>query len=913
MNLFELAIVVSAVDKATATLQGVKNGVAAVASAGEKMRAWGQQAQVGGALMSGASQKIIAGFESIVAPANDVEDSLTKVRTVLTPMSGTMTQALGKMQNAALDWSSAHTDAASKFLDTTYMMISAGLNETASVEATRTAMTVAKATMGEATEAANIIGTAYNNMADKTKPASDEIGRLGDIITKTQQNFQFANMGQLAQGLQAAMGSAIASRVEFSQLNATIGLLNNKGVQGAEAGTALSMAMSKMAGASKAVGFEMAKTKDGGLDLVGTITNIEKKFGAASAMSEATKAKLKTAFGEEVWNKINVLVGSSAELADGLGKVRDSAGAAATAAALMTGTGSGKMAIMQNQLVGLKVVLADQLRPSIEAVAGHTANAIAAFMGFAKAHPELIRTAGTIAMVAAAVMGVVGPILMFVGGIGMIGGYVASGAAMLASFGGALLGLIPGIISATVAAWGFAAALLANPITWIVLAVVAAAALIYIYWDPIKKFFIAMWAVIKAAFVSAWAATVSAWNGGVAWFSNLWASIKGAFLSAWGAIAGAWNGVVGFFLGIWNNIKSAFQESFIKGVIAVWSYFSPIGLLIRAFAAVWPWLQGLGPKVLNAFAALGGMIVGFYASIGRAALGLLAQAWSAIRSAWSGVVGWFQALPGRVMAGLQALGMAAVMLLASVGARIVAALTAAFTWYISLPGRILSALMGLPAMVGGVFVSVKDWVFGVLSSIAARLAGFFLGGIRNDLNAVLAWLSSFSLFQAGMNVLNTLTAGIKAAANAPIEAVMAVVTKVRALLPFSPAKAGPLKDLHRVRLIETIAETVRAAPLVAAVSGAAAMAVGAMPRATIPAIAPMSITTSGPSTRQGATRPPDGGDAPGDGAISVNFYISGNADASTVASLERWARDNGRLLHSVVKQADERDKRSNLG
>jgi hypothetical protein len=36
-----------------------------------------------------------------------------------------------------------------------------------------------------------------------------------------------------------------------------------------------------------------------------------------------------------------------------------------------------------------------------------------------------------------------------------------------------------------------------------------------------------------------------------------------------------------------------------------------------------------------------------------------------------------------------------------------------------------------------------------------------------------------------------------------------MVGKIRDYLPFSPAKAGPLRDIHRVKIVETIAQSVK--------------------------------------------------------------------------------------------------------
>ena len=67
--------------------------------------------------------------------------------------------------------------------------------------------------------------------------------------------------------------------------------------------------------------------------------------------------------------------------------------------------------------------------------------------------------------------------------------------------------------------------------------------------------------------------------------------------------------------------------------------------------------------------------------------------------------------------------------------------------------------------------------------------------------------------------------GIKSMASKPIQAIQDVVKKIREYLPFSPAKRGPLMDLHRVKIVETIAQAIKPAPLVRAmqVTTAAAM------------------------------------------------------------------------------------------
>lgn len=79
-------------------------------------------------------------------------------------------------------------------------------------------------------------------------------------------------------------------------------------------------------------------------------------------------------------------------------------------------------------------------------------------------------------------------------------------------------------------------------------------------------------------------------------------------------------------------------------------------------------------------------------------------------------------------------------------------------------------------------------------------------------------------FDAGKNMVKSIWEGIKSFAHKPIDAIKGMVSKIRNLLPFSPAKDGPLKDIHRIRLVETIADSIKPDSLVKAMKVTAASA-----------------------------------------------------------------------------------------
>lgn len=78
---------------------------------------------------------------------------------------------------------------------------------------------------------------------------------------------------------------------------------------------------------------------------------------------------------------------------------------------------------------------------------------------------------------------------------------------------------------------------------------------------------------------------------------------------------------------------------------------------------------------------------------------------------------------------------------------------------------------------------------------------------------VSAWLGGLSLFEAGRAILATLGEGIRAAGGLVGDAVRAVFAKVRDLLPFSDARAGPLSTLTASggQLVTTLGAGIRRA------------------------------------------------------------------------------------------------------
>lgn len=435
-QVMKLSIMYTVIDKATEPIRKLKNTLTnfeKFAQNGRGMQEWGTRLGMTAAVVSATSDKMNGYVSSLKQPYMEVEDALLALQTVTTSSYGDMQKSMQMTQKSAIEWSKKHRDSAAQYIQTTYQMASAGLNDVQAIAATETAMRTARATMGDSAEAAGLIAVAYNNMGDKSKDAQKEIGKLGDIITKTQQAFQIKNLNQLSEGLKYAIPTALQFGQSFEEINVAVGALNNAGLTGGQAGTAYAAAMRQMNKASSELGFEIARSASGGIDFIATLENINNTYGSFKDMAPEVQEAFKAAFGDEGLRTISLLAGKTADMRKQMDAVHGSLGAAAEAQGIMEGSQSSKMQIAANKLDAVKINFAEKLVES-----GTVANTIipkfadlVAWVGdlaisFAEANPNLTAMIMFIFMLTAGVLAIGAPLLMAVSGIVAFGGTCVS-------------------------------------------------------------------------------------------------------------------------------------------------------------------------------------------------------------------------------------------------------------------------------------------------------------------------------------------------------------------------------------------------------------------------------------------------------------------------------------------------------
>lgn len=217
-----------------------------------------------------------------------------------------------------------------------------------------------------------------------------------------------------------------------------------------------------------------------------------------------------------------------------------------------------------------------------------------------------------------------------------------------------VLGVLAGFIGVTLVAafaswavsiWASTIALLANPITWIVLLVVGLIAAIVLL---VKN-----WDVVTEAMGKAWEWLKDIWSTAVEavkeWTKGLWESISGAFKTGvetakrwmqnvWDFIKKVWQWTpVGLIVSNWDKIVGAFRDGIdkVKGwlqnvwdfIKKVWSY-TPIGMITSNWG-----------KIMDFFREVPGKIGKFFSKVKDLITRPFKAAFNAVASLWNNSVG----------------------------------------------------------------------------------------------------------------------------------------------------------------------------------------------------------------------------------------------------------------------------------
>lgn len=465
-------------------------------------------------------------------------------------------------------------------------MAQAGFGKDEIMNALGPVMQLAAATGSDLTKTADIA----SNIMGAFEIGADEMPRVADVLTMAANSFN-VDLGMLGETMKYLAPVANKLGMSMEEATAMTGLLGNVGIQGSQAGNALK----SMAGSLAAPN----KKKDAILDKLGI--NAKDGDGNLRAMPELmlelqkkTKgmgnadltAMFKTLFGEEFYGPAMEIVSKGGDVLDKAVKdMYESQGAAAEAERIRLDNLQGDFTKFGSAAEGISIKLGKSMDPIYRKLMGIANGVMDKINKWMKENPKLVRQIGMVAGALGAILSASSALLIGLGALWLI---MAKGRLTLILLRWAFMGVLKSVVmwtasvlksiavtalqvtwwvasrtamiawrvasaamrgimvAITAAQWLWNAALTANPIGAVVMAVVAlVAAGVWLYnnWERLPEIFSNLWAKITDFIgFDPMGIIKEAWDGVSTYFTDLF--------------GGIWDKFTGMFSGMVDKIKS---------------------------------------------------------------------------------------------------------------------------------------------------------------------------------------------------------------------------------------------------------------------------------------------------------------------------------------------------------------------
>lgn len=521
----KLLFAIGVSDEASGKMLGIQRAVDKTCSTA-KTSFGGLTSALSGALSAGA-------LSGMIGPARAFNKSVNEVASL-----GTDTTALDALQKASKQFVISYGGDAAEIVSSAYDIKSAiaGLQGTELASFTVASATLARATKADAGTITSYMGTMYGifkQQADKMGKA-EWVEQMAGRTALAVQMFKTTGM-EMSAAFTALGANAQAAGISAQEQIAVLGMLQST-MGGSEAGTKYKAFLAGVGNAQKELGLKFTDKSGNMLGMDRILEKIRGKFGDTLSVKESDM--LKKAFGsDEAVSLIKLMLTQTGDLKQNiadLGQVNNM-----DKAKEMAATMSGVWGRLSGSWDAVKISFGQRILPTINKVVGKLADFVAYIHKCIEIAPGLTTKIGLVVvglMLFGAVLGLVGAAFAF-GKVVLMGFLVAGGpligllgklkmlfvfvktAVWVFAFAGTYLAMVFKMM--TVGALKFGAALLANPITWVVLGIMA--------------------------LVGAVVALVYYWSDLVAWFSN----------TSWG------QGLITMFQNLrqwWNELTAGFSD-----------------------------------------------------------------------------------------------------------------------------------------------------------------------------------------------------------------------------------------------------------------------------------------------------------------------------------------------------------------
>lgn len=515
--------------------------------------------------------------------------------------------------------------------------------------------------------------------------AAKDAAHVTDIFAGAA-NASIVDVEDLGVSLKYVGGVAHSLGISFDSTTTALSLLGKAGIKGSTAGTSLRQIMVSLAGGTDKAKGELEDlgiiTKNGTnlfFDAHGKAKSLAEIFQILQDHTQGLSQKeqlmaFRTIFNNRALAAAEILTKAGAKGFASMNSEMSKTTAAEVAAKRMDNL-SGDMKKLKSSIDTVMIQAGTPFQGMLRGIVQAITNVVNAFGHL----PSGVQT-GILAFI-----GILGVILTLAGAFIMFFGTLLKFASVAKQLWAALKIVRVAIMACSTAVWEMTAALLANPITWIVIAIIAVAAAFYLLYTRSETFRNAINAIgraIKTGFM----AVIDWFKGLPKWFSDRWQDISNAFKTGidwvkknWDILLAILTGPFGLIILVWrrfgDNIVNFFKA--IPGQIAsfattAWSaitgFFGKlpyyigfiigylIGSFIRGLITIGTLLASWSVTAYNAvvsfFTQLPGAIAKFFTdmwtSFSAWAVNFYNSAVSFATNTYNGIVTWFQKLPGRI-------------------------------------------------------------------------------------------------------------------------------------------------------------------------------------------------------------------------------------------------------------------------
>ena len=602
-SVYKLSVILNMVDQLTAPMGRASQNLGSRLSGLQS--GFGMAALAGGG-MTAAGVGITNGMMKIAGSTFETQDALAELKSLgITDLKA--------VEDAARQFSDTWAGTTkADFITAAYDIKSgiASLTDEGVAQFTELAGLTAKATKSTTGEMTSLFATGYGIYKGYYSELSDlEFGEMfaGGIATAVK---AYKTSGsEMASAISALGGTATSANVPLEEQLSVLGMLQAT-MSGSEAATKYKALLNAATGAGEKLGLNFLDANNQLRSLPEILGILKGKYG--DTIDAVEKKQIKEAFGsDEAVAVIDLLYGKTGELQTGILDMYDALGGGSSAAQEMAtainATESQKYTVLKQQLHNVTEELGVNLLPTVNDWIGKAGQAvgkasewIAENQGLATGILNAVLFLGMFLTVTGSVTSIIGIFgTAITRTIGMVGGlksgfetlriygmYAADG---IKAMGAGLLNMVrqgiasaaaalPGLISSV---WGFTTALLANPVTWIVIGIAALTAgliLLWKNWDKVSAFIQNVWnACVEKVRAGLQAMKDFFFNIGgaiVSTVSNVFNRVRGAVRSRMEAVRNVMGNVMGAAVGTvkqkLDNMKNAYEQNGggIRGIAA---------------------------------------------------------------------------------------------------------------------------------------------------------------------------------------------------------------------------------------------------------------------------------------------------------------------------------------------------------